>query len=196
MIEIVFATNNPNKLEEVQAQLPKGIKLISLGEIGCTEDIPETQNTIEGNAIQKANYIKSKYNLDCFADDTGLEVKALDGAPGVHSARYAGPQKSSKDNMNKLLYALKNKTSRQAQFKTVIALHYNSKLLLFEGICKGEITREKAGTGGFGYDPIFMPEGYEVSFAQMSLQQKAQISHRGLAMKQLINWLTNRAKER
>ena len=116
MIEIVFATNNPNKLEEVQAQLPKGIKLISLGEIGCTEDIPETQNTIQGNAIQKANYIKSKYNLDCFADDTGLEVETLDGAPGVYSARYAGPQKSSKDNMKKLLFALKNKTNRENSF--------------------------------------------------------------------------------
>lgn len=188
MIEIVFATNNPNKLEEVQAQLPKGIKLISLGEIGCTEDIPETQNTIQGNAIQKANYIKSKYNLDCFADDTGLEVETLDGAPGVYSARYAGPQKSSKDNMKKLLFALKNKTNRQAQFKTVIALHYNSKLLLFEGICKGEITKEKVGTGGFGYDPIFKPLGKQKTFAELSMSEKNKIGHRGRAIAQLIQF--------
>ena len=189
MIEIVFATNNPNKLEEVQAQLPKGIKLISLGEIGCIEDIPETQNTIQGNAIQKANYIKSKYNLDCFADDTGLEVETLDGAPGVYSARYAGPQKSSKDNMKKLLFALKNKTNRQAQFKTVIALHYNSKLLLFEGICKGEITKEKVGTGGFGYDPIFKPLGKQNTFAELSMSEKNKIGHRGRAIAQLIQFL-------
>ncbi len=188
MIEIVFATNNPNKLEEVQAQLPKGIKLISLGEIGCTEDIPETQNTIQGNAIQKANYIKSKYNLDCFADDTGLEVETLDGAPGVYSARYAGLQKSSKDNMKKLLFALKNKTNRQAQFKTVIALHYNSKLLLFEGICKGEITKEKVGTGGFGYDPIFKPLGKQNTFAELSMSEKNKIGHRGQAIAQLIQF--------
>ena len=188
MIEIVFATNNPNKLEEVQAQLPKEIKLISLGDIGCTEDILETQNTIEGNAIQKANYIKSKYNLNCFADDTGLEVETLDGAPGVHSARYAGPQKSSKDNMNKLLFALKNKANRQAQFKTVIALHYNSKLLLFEGICKGEITQEKVGTGGFGYDPIFKPLGKQKTFAELSMSEKNKIGHRGRAIAQLIQY--------
>jgi len=188
MIEIVFATNNPNKLEEVQAQLPKGIKLISLGEIGCTEDIPETQNTIQGNAIQKANYIKSKYNLDCFADDTGLEVETLDGAPGVYSARYAGPQKSSKDNMKKLLFALKNKTNRQAQFKTVIALNYNSKLLLFEGICKGEITKEKVGTGGFGYDPIFKPLGKQNTFAELSMSEKNKIGHRGRDIAQLIQF--------
>ena len=191
MIEIVFATNNPNKLEEVQAQLPKEIKLISLGDIGCTEDIPETQNTIEGNAIQKANYIKSKYHLDCFADDTGLEVEILDGAPGVHSARYAGPQKNSEDNMNKLLYAMENKANRRAQFKTVIALHYNSELLLFEGICKGEITQEKVGTGGFGYDPIFKPFGKQNTFAELSMLEKNKIGHRGRAVAQLIQFFKN-----
>lgn len=186
MIEIVFATNNPNKLKEVQAQLPQGIRLISLGEIGCTEDIPETQNTIEGNAIQKANYIKSNYNLDCFADDTGLEVLSLNGAPGVYSARYAGPQKNAEANIEKLLSELKNKPNRKAQFKTVIALHFKGKLITFEGICKGEITHEKTGFGGFGYDPIFRPIGKTQTFAEMPLKEKTIIGHRGLAIAQLI----------
>lgn len=186
MIEIVFATNNPNKLKEVQAQLPQGIRLISLGEIGCTEDIPETQNTIEGNAIQKANYIKSNYNLDCFADDTGLEVLSLNGAPGVYSARYAGPQKNAEANIEKLLSELKNKPNRKAQFKTVIALHFKGKLITFEGICKGEITHEKKGFDGFGYDPIFRPIGKTQTFAEMPLKEKTIIGHRGLAIAQLI----------
>jgi XTP/dITP diphosphohydrolase len=188
MIEIVFATNNPNKILEVQEQLPDGIKLISLNDIGCNEQIPETQNTIEGNAIQKANYIKSKYNLNCFADDTGLEVKALDGAPGVHAAHYAGPQRNSEDNINKLLFDLKNKTERQAQFKTVIALHYNNDLLLFEGICKGEITLEKSGTGGFGYDPVFKPFERLKTFAELTLKEKNKIGHRGRAVAKLIQY--------
>lgn len=188
MIEIVFATNNPNKLREVQAQLPKGIQLVSLEDIGCTEDMPETQNTIEGNALQKANYIKTKYNRDCFADDTGLEVDALDGAPGVHSARYAGPEKKAINNIKKLLNALKNEPNRAAQFKTVIALHYKEKSIQFEGICKGEIVHKPTGGGGFGYDPIFRPLNYEQTFAELSLEEKNKIGHRGIAVAKLIQF--------
>ncbi|AOR26889.1 non-canonical purine NTP pyrophosphatase [Formosa sp. Hel3_A1_48] len=186
MIQIIFATNNQNKLKEVQAQLPDEIKLISLKDIGCYEDIPETQNTIEGNAIQKANYIKMKYNKDCFADDTGLEVMALNGAPGVHSARYAGPEKNSKKNIEKLLLSLDKTANRSAQFKTVIALHYKGELIQFEGICKGEITRTAKGSGGFGYDPIFKPTVKDKTFAELTLKEKNEIGHRGIAIAKLI----------
>ena len=188
MIKIVFATNNPNKLYEVQAQLPKGIKLISLKDIECNEDIPETQNTIEGNAIQKANYIKKKYNLDCFAEDTGLEVEILNGEPGVYSARYAGPEKNTKDNIQKLLYKLKDKVNRKAQFKTVIAMYFKGKLITFQGICKGEITEHVMGSEGFGYDPIFKPLGNSKTFAQLSLNEKNKIGHRGRAVAKLIRF--------
>ena len=188
MIEIVFATNNPNKLYEVQAQLPKRIKLISLKDIECNEDIPETQNTIEGNAIQKANYVKNKYNLDCFAEDTGLEVEILNGEPGVYSARYAGPEKNTKNNIQKLLYKLKDKANRKAQFKTVIAMHFKGKLITFQGICKGEITENIMGSEGFGYDPIFKPLGNSKTFAQLSLNEKNKIGHRGRAVTQLIDF--------
>jgi len=186
MIQIIFATNNQNKLKEVQAQLPDEIKLISLKDIGCYEDIPETQNTIEGNAIQKANYIKMKYNKDCFADDTGLEVMALNGAPGVHSARYAGPEKNSKKNIEKLLLSLDKTANRSAQFKTVIALHYKGELIQFEGICKGKITRTAKGSGGFGYDPIFKPSVKDKTFAELTLKEKNEIGHRGIAVAKLI----------
>lgn len=186
MIQIVFATNNQNKLKEVQAQLPDEIKLISLKEIGCYEDIPETQKTIEGNAIQKANYIKMKYNKDCFADDTGLEVMALNGAPGVHSARYAGPEKNSKKNIEKLLSSLEKTANRSAQFKTVIALHYKGELIQFEGICEGKITRTAKGSGGFGYDPIFKPSVKDKTFAELTLKEKNEIGHRGIAVAKLI----------
>lgn len=186
MIQIVFATNNQNKLKEVQAQLPDEIKLISLKDIGCYEDIPETQKTIEGNAIQKANYIKMKYNKDCFADDTGLEVMALNGAPGVHSARYAGPEKNSKKNIEKLLLSLEKTANRSAQFKTVIALHYKGELIQFEGICEGEITRTAKGSGGFGYDPIFKPSVKDKTFAELTLKEKNEIGHRGIAVAKLI----------
>ena len=186
MIQIVFATNNKNKLKEVQAQLPDEIKLISLKDIGCYEDIPETQNTIEGNAIQKANYIKMKYNKDCFADDTGLEVMALNGAPGVHSARYAGPEKNSKKNIEKLLSSLEKTANRSAQFKTVIALHYKGELIQFEGICEGKITRTAKGSGGFGYDPIFKPSVKDKTFAELTLKEKNEIGHRGIAVAKLI----------
>ncbi|EDP70389.1 xanthosine triphosphate pyrophosphatase, Ham1-like protein [Flavobacteriales bacterium ALC-1] len=188
-MQLVFATNNNNKLKEVQALVPEHIKLLSLADILCIEDIPETQLTIEGNAIQKAEYIKTNYGYDCFADDTGLEVLALNGEPGVFSARYAGPQRNAEDNMNKLLSKLEHKASRQAQFKTVIALHLNGELETFTGICKGEITTEKHGEKGFGYDPIFKAEGYDKTFAEISLEEKNIIGHRGKAVQQLIQFL-------
>ncbi|MDH7914221.1 non-canonical purine NTP diphosphatase [Winogradskyella sp. SYSU M77433] len=190
-MKLVFATNNLNKLKEVQALVPNHIELLSLSDIGCNEDIPETQPTIEGNAIQKAEYIKNNYGYDCFADDTGLEVDALNGEPGVYSARYAGPQRNAEDNMNKLLSALQNKPNRKAQFKTVIALHLNGKLKSFTGICKGEITSEKHGEKGFGYDPIFKAEGYTQTFAEISLEEKNKIGHRGKAVSMLVNYLEN-----
>ncbi|WP_062059106.1 non-canonical purine NTP diphosphatase [Aquimarina longa] len=185
-MKIVFATNNHNKLKEVQALMPPTIQIVSLTDIGCTEDIPETSSTIEGNAKQKAMYIKEHYGYDCFADDTGLEVTALDGAPGIYSARYAGEAKDANANMNKLLTELKEKENRHAQFKTVIALTLNGELNLFTGICSGNITEDKKGTGGFGYDPIFLPKGYTKTFAELSLSEKNKIGHRGKAVQQLI----------
>ena len=188
-MQIVFATNNINKIREVQALLPNSIQIISLESIGCLEDIPETADTIEGNAIQKANYITQKYGYDCFADDTGLEVEELNGEPGVFSARYAGIQRNADDNMNLLLEKLRNQTNRKAQFKTVIALNLKGKQHLFTGIAAGKITLEKIGNQGFGYDPIFQPEGFSETFAQLSLAQKGQISHRGKATQALITFL-------
>lgn len=188
MIQIVFATNNLNKLNEVQAMLQTNIHILSLSDIGCTEDIPETQPTIEGNAIQKAQYIKDHYGYDCFADDTGLEVEALNNEPGVYSARYAGAQRNADDNMTLLLKNLENKTNRNARFKTVIALLLNNQLHTFTGICKGEITQQKRGDKGFGYDPIFKPLGYDQTFAEMSLDEKNQIGHRGKAIRQLVDF--------
>jgi len=188
-MKIVFATNNLNKLKEVQAMVPSHITLLSLKDIGCFEDVPETQETIEGNAIQKAEYIKAKYGYDCFADDTGLEVDALNGAPGVYSARYAGPQRNADDNTNKLLTELNNNTNRQAQFKTVVALQLNDKLHTFTGICKGAITTDKKGQGGFGYDPVFQPENYTQTFAEITLEEKNKIGHRGKAVQQLVAFL-------
>lgn len=188
-MKLVFATNNANKLEEVQAAAPKSITILSLKDIGCHEDIPEDQDTIEGNSAQKVRYIKEHYGYDCFADDTGLLVEALNGAPGVYSARYAGPQKSSTDNMAKLLDALKKQTNRNAHFKTVISLLIGDQLQQFTGICEGQITTKKQGEKGFGYDPIFQPEGYEQTFAELSMAVKNEISHRGRALKKLINFL-------
>jgi XTP/dITP diphosphohydrolase len=188
-MKLVFATNNKNKILEVQQLLPASIEIISLESIGCFEEIPETADTIEENAIMKANYITEKYGYNCFADDTGLEVEALNGEPGVYSARYAGEQRDADDNMNKLLNKLENSINRKAQFKTVIALNLNGKQQLFSGIASGEITLEKSGNQGFGYDPIFKPEGYDLTFAQLSLQEKGIISHRGKATEQLIDFL-------
>lgn len=188
-MKLVFATNNLNKIKEVQALLPSTITLLSLKDINCNEDIPETQPTIEGNAIQKASYVKEKYDYDCFADDTGLEVNALNGAPGVYSARYAGEQKDSNDNINKLLNELQPQNDRAAQFITVIALHLNGELKTFTSICKGDITKVKSGEKGFGYDPIFKPKGYSETFAEMDLELKNTIGHRGKAVKQLVSFL-------
>ncbi len=190
-MKIVFATNNPNKIFEIQSMLPKGIEIISLESIGCHEDIPETCDTIEGNAIQKANYVLEKYGYDCFADDTGLEVEALNSEPGVFSARYAGEQRNADDNMTKLLSNLEDKPNRSARFKTVICLNLNGKQHLFTGLAKGEITKQKSGSGGFGYDPIFQPEGYQHTFAEISLAEKNIISHRGKATQLLIDFLKN-----
>lgn len=188
-MKIVFATNNANKIQEIQSMLPESIEIISLESIGCHEEIPETADTIEENAIMKANYITEKYGYDCFADDTGLEVDALNGEPGVFSARYAGEQRSSEDNMTLLLENLKDKTNRKAQFKTVITLNLKGKQYLFTGIARGEITLERAGNQGFGYDPIFRPENYQETFAQLSLDTKNKISHRGIATRELIAFL-------
>ena len=190
-MKLVFATNNKNKIIEVQQMLPPSIVIMSLESIGCFEEIPETAETIEENAIMKANYVTQNYGYDCFADDTGLEVDALKGEPGVFSARYAGAQRNSEDNMNKLLGALSTETDRNAQFKTVIALNLNGSQHLFTGIARGEITLQKTGNQGFGYDPIFKPEGYEATFAQLSLEEKGIISHRGKATKQLLAFLEN-----
>lgn len=189
MIQIVFASNNSNKIEEIQQLLPADIQLLSLEAIGCLEEIPETAATIEGNAILKADYVTSKYGYDCFADDTGLEVEALNGEPGVYSARYAGENRDANDNMNKVLDGLQNTTNRKAQFKTVIALNRNGKQHLFTGIAAGAILTEKLGDKGFGYDPIFQPSGYEESFAQLPFETKNKISHRALATQQLISFL-------
>ena len=188
-MKLVFASNNKNKIAEIQQILPASIEILSLEEIGCFEEIPETATTIEGNAILKANYVTEKYGYDCFADDTGLEVIALNGAPGVYSARYAGQQKNADDNMNKLLIELNEKENRKAQFKTVIVLNYNGKQDLFTGIAKGTIIKEKIGNQGFGYDPIFQPTELNKTFAQLTIYEKAIYSHRAKAVKQLIAFL-------
>ena len=188
MIKIVFATNNKNKIKEVQKLLPTNIELIGLKDIGCEDDIPETQHTIKGNSIQKVNYINSKYNLDCFADDTGLEISALNGDPGVLSARYAGSEKNSKKNIEKVLKNLNNIKNRNARFKTVIALSYKGEILTFEGVCEGVISNEIQGDGGFGYDPIFKPKGINKTFAELSFDEKNKISHRAIAIKKLIDY--------
>jgi XTP/dITP diphosphohydrolase len=186
---LVFASNNPNKIKEIQLLLPKEITILSLNEIGCFEDIPETASTIEGNAILKANYVTEKYGYPCFADDTGLEVEALNGEPGVFSARYAGEQKNADDNINKLLSNLADKENKNAQFKTVICLNLNGDQHLFEGIIEGQISIKKRGSEGFGYDPIFIPNGYDKTFAEITISEKSKISHRGLAVEKLVHFL-------
>ena len=188
-MEIVFASNNKNKIFEIQSMLPDSISILSLESIGCFEEIPETSDTIEGNAILKANFVTQKYGYDCFADDTGLEVESLNGEPGVYSARYAGEQRNADDNMNKLLFNLSDKANKNAHFKTVIALNLKGKQYLFTGIATGEIINEKIGIEGFGYDPIFKPTGYKETFAQLSLGIKNEISHRGKATQKLIEFL-------
>lgn len=188
-MKIVFATNNPNKLKEIQSLMPDGIEIVSLKEIGCTEDIPETGDTLEDNAFQKAHYLKNHYGYDCFADDTGLEVEALNGAPGVYSARYAGPERSAAANMDKIIEELRGSTNRKAKFRTAVALILNGEEHLFEGAVEGTISETKHGTEGFGYDPIFFPEKHTKSFAQMDMTEKGIISHRGRAVRKLIEFL-------
>jgi len=189
-MKLVFATNNLHKLKEVQEMLSNAIEVLSLKDIGCFEDIEETESTLEGNAKLKADYITEKYGFDCFADDTGLEVEALDGDPGVYSARYAGEHGNAEKNMEKLLIELQNKSSRKAKFRTIIALNLRNKQYLFEGICDGEILNEKTGVKGFGYDPIFKPSNASSSFAEMNSEEKNIISHRGIAIQKLVNFLS------
>lgn len=187
-MKIVFATNNLNKLKEVQDMLPY-FEVLALKDIGCNEDIPETANTLEGNAKIKAEYVKKNYGFNCISDDTGLEVEALNGAPGVRTARYAGEPANSENNMNKLLTALANESNRKARFRTVIALSLGEEEFLFDGSCEGEIIREKRGDQGFGYDPIFKPNDSRITFAEMSLEEKGVISHRGKAIEKLVTFL-------
>ena len=188
--KLVFATNNAHKLEEVAAILGDQVELLSLNDIGCQADIPETAETLEGNALLKSPYIYKNYHLDCFADDTGLEVEALNGAPGVYSARYAGGEgHDAQANMLKLLHELDGKENRKAQFRTAISLILDGKEYLFEGVIKGEIIKEKRGDSGFGYDPVFMPKGYDRTFAELGNDIKNQISHRALAVQKLCEFL-------
>ncbi|MEM8765329.1 MAG: non-canonical purine NTP diphosphatase [Bacteroidota bacterium] len=188
-MEIVFATHNLNKLEEIKAALPSGFVLRSLTDIGCTEDIPETGSTLAENAALKANHVTQTYGFDCFSDDTGLLINALHGAPGVYSARYAGPQKNAMDNMAKVLKELEDASDRTAYFQTVIHLNWQGGSHEFVGEVHGKIIDEKRGEGGFGYDPIFMPEGYDKTFAELPLSIKNQISHRGKAFQKLTAFL-------
>jgi len=190
-MKLVFATNNLNKLREVQEMLPNSIELLSLKDINCFDEIDETETTLEGNAKLKADYITKKFGYNCFADDTGLEVESLDGKPGVYSARFAGEPANSEKNMQKLLLELEDKTNRKAQFRTAVALNINKDTFLFEGICKGEILYQKQGEKGFGYDPIFKPEGFNESFAEMLSIEKNKISHRGIAIEKLVEFLKN-----
>lgn len=189
MEELVIATHNKHKLDEIQKLLGDRIKLISLRDLGCNEDIPETGTTLKENAYQKAKYVWEKYKKNCFADDTGLMVEALDGAPGVYSARYAGEHCSFDDNIDLLLENMEGKTNRNARFETVICLIQDGKEQYFEGRCDGCILTERYGRGGFGYDPIFMPNGYGESFAELSMEEKNKISHRGKATDKLIKYL-------
>ncbi|MDR1683252.1 MAG: non-canonical purine NTP diphosphatase [Candidatus Symbiothrix sp.] len=183
--KLVFATNNVHKLDEVRAILGDSHEIVSLRAIGCTEDIPETAETLEGNALQKARFVAQHYGYDCFADDTGLEVEALDNAPGVYSARYAGEAKNTVDNRKKLLYELNGKSNRSARFRTVIALIINSQEFVFEGVVNGKIIEKERGDGGFGYDSLFVPDGYSATFAEMGASVKNTISHRAEAVSKL-----------
>lgn len=190
-MKLVFATNNKHKLDEVRKITSRHpVEIVSLAEINCFDDIPETADTLEGNALQKAHYIQEKFGLNCFADDTGLEVEALNNAPGVYSARYAGPGHDSEANMKKLLQEMEGKENRKARFRTVIALVWNGKTYTFDGIVNGTITTTKRGENGFGYDPIFIPEGYEQTFAELGNDIKNQISHRAKAVEKLDEFLT------
>ena len=189
-MKIVFATNNQNKLQEIKSLVPNNINIISLNDIECHDELPENQLTLEGNALEKANFIYSKYGCSCFADDTGLEIDALNGDPGVYSARYAGLECLAEDNMNKVLNKLNGIKNRKAKFRTVIALIIDGHEYLFNGECLGEITKNKIGLDGFGYDPIFLPIDSELTFAQMDKTEKGIISHRGISVRKLVDFLS------
>jgi len=189
MNKLVFATNNAHKLAEVKAILEPQFTIISLNDLNCNDEIPETADSLQGNALLKATYIHDKFGFDCFADDTGLEIVELGGEPGVYSARYAGEDNNSVNNMNKVLMLLGNKTNRKASFRTVIALIQGENTLFFDGKINGDITLLPQGESGFGYDPIFIPEGFQLSFAQLSSDEKNKISHRALAVKKLVEFL-------
>lgn len=194
-MKLVFATNNPHKLQEIQHLLGDSIELLSLSDIHCDEDIPENQETIEGNAAEKSFYVFNKYGFNCFADDTGLEIEALNGEPGVYSARYAGEGKSPQKNMDLVLQRLTKIKSRNARFKTVISLVIYGQEIQFEGIVNGQILEEKRGATGFGYDPIFRPDESPLSFAEMSMDEKGKISHRGRAVQKLVEYLSQFSAE-
>ncbi|MBL7790988.1 MAG: RdgB/HAM1 family non-canonical purine NTP pyrophosphatase [Saprospiraceae bacterium] len=189
MKNLVFATNNPHKIAEVKAIIGPDFAIRSLQDIGCHEELPETTDTIPGNALQKAQYVYDHYGVDCFAEDTGLEIEALGGAPGVHTAYYAGPQRSAEDNYNLVLSQLQGQSNRRAQFRTVIALILGGKVFTFEGIAPGRIAEQPAGEGGFGYDPVFIPDGYDQPFANLPYEVKNSISHRAKAMEGLLSFL-------
>jgi XTP/dITP diphosphohydrolase len=195
MIKLCFATNNHHKVEEVRQALNEKIELLTLDEINCFEELPETMPTLEGNSLQKATYVFNRYAIPCFADDTGLEVEALNGQPGVYSARYAGPQKNSDDNVQRLLEKLSGHANRKARFRTIFSLvGLEEHPVIFEGIVNGSIATEKKGSSGFGYDPVFIPEGSSITFAEMNLSQKNSISHRAIATQKLVNFLKSRIR--
>ncbi len=194
-MQLVFASNNKNKIKEIQLLVPNFIQILNLEDIGCFDDIPETADTIEGNAILKANYVSEKYGYNCFADDSGLEIDTLNGEPGVYSARYAGEPKDDNKNIEKVLKNLKDETNRKANFKTVICLNIDGQQHLFTGIINGKIIDEKIGDNGFGYDPIFVADGYQKTFAELSMEEKSTISHRGKAVRQLVAFLSDRVPE-
>ncbi len=189
-MNLVFATNNSNKVKEIQTLLPESISILSLKDINCFDDIPETQNTLEGNSEQKADFVKNNFGNDCFADDTGLFIESLNGEPGVYSARYAGKDGNAQANINKVLTKLDGLKNRNAHFKTVICLIINNKKYFFEGRVDGKIISKEKGVDGFGYDPIFVPNDYDITFAEMPLSEKNKISHRAKAVKKLIEFLT------
>ncbi len=194
-MKICVATNNADKLKEIKNKLGNNFELLSLADIGHEGELPENQKTLEGNSLEKAEYIYRKFEIDCIADDTGLEVVALDGKPGVYSSRYAGPQRNAEDNMNLLLAEMEGQSDRRAQFRTVITLILKGKTRQFEGAIQGRITEEKHGVNGFGYDPVFIPKGHETTFSEMSLEEKNQISHRAIAVEKLTRFLSKKSED-
>lgn len=188
-MKLIFATQNKHKIEEIKPGLNPEVELVDLSDMGFKGEVPETSDTLEGNALEKANFVFNKYNMNTLSDDTGLEVESLNGEPGIFSARYAGESKNSEENIEKLLDKLKGKSNRKARFRTVIALILNNKEFLFEGIAEGEIIENRSGNMGFGYDPVFQPLGYDKTFAEMTLQEKNEISHRARALKKLTDFL-------